>query len=93
MYRDRLTDEAPEAATELDGAMRAFGQSWIIEGFTVDPEELVTVRQLAEIADVPTSTVRNWVTRWPLTCRGTNDAGHLQYRWGDVLDRLRQQRR
>ena len=66
MYRDRLADEAPAACTELDEALRAFGQSWILDGFATDPEDLLTVRELAEVADVTEAAVRQWVKRWPL---------------------------
>lgn len=89
MYRDRLADEAPDACAELDEVMHSFGQCWIIEGFAVDPETLLTTDDLAEVADVTVNAVRNWVARWPLAPRGRNDAGRTVYRWGDVIEHHR----
>lgn len=86
MFRDRLRDEAPAACAEMDNLMRVFGQAWIVEGVPTDPDELLTVRELAEVADVTEDGVRMWVMRWPLTCRGHNDDGRKLYRWGDVID-------
>lgn len=92
MYRDALADEAPQAATALDQLMARFGQNWILEGFAVDPETLLTVRQLAEVADVGENSVRNWIYRWPLRKQGSNDNGSALYRWGDVIDHQRYKR-
>lgn len=93
MYRDALTDEAPAAAADLDGLMRTFGQDWIVEALPTDPEALLSVAELAALADVPESTVRNWVARWPLARRGIADDGRALYRWGDVIDRQRLRKR
>lgn len=89
MYRDRLADEAPQACAELDMVLRCYGQGWILDGLDVDPEALLTARQLAELADVGENAVRNWIFRWPLRCFGVDATGHNLYRWGDVLDRQR----
>jgi hypothetical protein len=97
MWRDLAHDLArqlgSEEAAELDEALRAMGQDWILTGVPTDPDALLTVRELAEVADVDPSAVRHWIGRWPLRRYGTNDAGHGLYRWGDVLEhrRIRQQ--
>jgi predicted kinase len=86
MYRDRLLDTDAAACAELDQVMLAYGQQWIIDGFAVDPETLMTTQDLAEMADVSEDAVRNWVSRWPLHRRGRSDGGRNLYRWGDVIE-------
>lgn len=89
IYRDRLADEAPAACAEVDALMVTFGQDWALDSQAIDPEALLTVRELAEAADVAPGAVRNWVYRWPLRSYGVNDAGRNLYRWGDVIDHQR----
>jgi hypothetical protein len=86
MYRDIARDADPQGCAELDEAMRASGQYWIVDSFAFDPEHLMTVKDVAEAADVTEAAVRQWIVRWPLVCRGRNDDGRKLYRWGDVLD-------
>lgn len=69
MYRDRLLDTDPAACAEIDEAMIAYGQSWIIDGQYIPPETEMTAEQLADWADVSKRTVQKWVER-----------GHLERR-------------
>lgn len=93
MWRDLAHDLAlhlgSEEANELDAALRAMGQTWILDGAPTDPDALLTASELAEVADVQLSAVTNWIRRWPLCSYATNDAGRPMYRWGDVLDHRR----
>lgn len=63
MYRDRLADENAAACAELDEIMAAYGQTWIIDGPYIDGDELLTVEQAAEWADVSRNTVSQWISR------------------------------
>jgi hypothetical protein len=91
MYRDLAHDLDAIAATgqavALDDVLRAYGQTWILDGFPTDGETLLTARELAELADVSTYAVRNWIARWPLQAVAHNDAGVALYRWSDVVSR------
>ena len=92
IYRDRLADSDPAACAEVDALMDHFGQNWITDGLAVDPDALLTVVQLAEVADVEPRSVYNWIYRWPLEHHGVDAAGHRVYRWGDVTAYQRRRR-
>ena len=98
MYRDALRDAAPHECAELDEAMRAFGQYWVVggrHGIYYEDDDLVTVAQIADERDTTEDVVRHWVHRWPLERKGRDDRGRALYRWGDViaLERSKHKRR
>lgn len=87
IYRDRLADEVPDACAQLDQLMEMCGQTWILgTDIEPDPEDFLTVREIAGICDTSEEAVRQWIHRWPLTRTGTSRDGRAVYRWGDVLD-------
>lgn len=92
MYRAIARTADPRATGELDAVMRGFGESWIVDGFMVDADRLLTAREIADLSNVSPGAVRQWVARWPLARHGVNDDGHPVYRWGDVLDRRKAKR-
>lgn len=63
MYRDRLADADAAACAEIDEVMVAYGQTWVVDGPYVPPEELLTIDQAAEWADVSRNTVSQWIAR------------------------------
>lgn len=69
MYRDRLLDTDAAACSELDAALLAYGQNWIVDTQYIPPETEMTAEQVAEWADVSKRTVQKWVER-----------GHLERR-------------
>lgn len=71
MYRDRLLDIDAAACAELDEALLAFGQVWIVGHVITSPldETFLTTDEVASWADVSKRTVQKWVER-----------GHLERR-------------
>lgn len=61
VYRDALHDYAPDEAKRIDELMRIFKQNWIVDAAHTDPDETLTVAELAQHFDVRTSCIYNWL--------------------------------
>lgn len=84
LYRDRLDREAPDACAELDAAVTRLGHGWIKPKIvTFDPDDLLTVNQVADQFDVQPHTVDVWRARG---LKPTDTPDGVRYRAGDVLD-------
>jgi hypothetical protein len=95
-YRVALQDAAPDKCAEIDEAMRAYGQYWVVGGrlmIQYQDDDLVTVAEIADQQDTTEDVVRHWVHRWPLQRMGRDDRGRALYRWGDVLAHERSKRK
>lgn len=85
MYRDLARSLDAVACTELDDAMRGFGQSWVTDETDICPDDLLTVTEIAAVADVSPAAVRMWVHRGRLQRCAIGRDGLNLYRWGDVV--------
>ena len=92
MFRDRLIDEAPAAAAELDALMLAYGQRWILDSPAIDPHALLTAHELAEWADISRSTINKWVQRGNITRRRDAD-NRTVYLVADVIEYQKRRKR
>ncbi|ODR22126.1 hypothetical protein [Mycolicibacterium porcinum] len=85
MFRGALAEAAPNACRELDAAMRAAGQHWILDEVPDHAaDDLLTVNELASILDVSGDAVRKRIRRGQIARRGLNYDGHGLYRLGDL---------
>ena len=62
-YRNVLKDIDAAACAELDEVMAQFGQTWIFRDYDFEPDELLTIDQAAQWADVSRNTVSQWIAR------------------------------
>ena len=64
-YRELLLDENPARCHALDAEMIRLGQRWIREAAReeLDPDELLTVRQAADLVGVLPTTIAEWRRR------------------------------
>lgn len=62
-YRDVLKNVDATACAEIDEVMAQFGQTWIFRDYDFEPDELLTIDQAAEWADVSRNTVSQWLSR------------------------------
>jgi hypothetical protein len=63
-YRDVLLNIDAAACAEVDEVMAMYGQQWVFRGYEdFEADELLTIDQVAEWADVSRNTVSQWITR------------------------------
>lgn len=92
-YRAALADVAPNAVTSLDLWALEHGQGWVIgQRWEVDEDELLTLDEVADLAQVQLATVYRWHQRG---LEYTRTVDGLRVRVGDLLrwERERRQRR
>lgn len=108
-YRQHLRTANPGAAAALDDAVTAAGEGWwlVEQEVTVDPDDLLSTADAAQLASVRPGTVRQWRKRGfydqyghhrRLTPAGHDRRGWPQFRAADILaaaaaTRHRRQRR
>jgi hypothetical protein len=63
LYRDVLKNVDAAACAEIDEVMAAHGQAWIFRDYDFEPDELLTIDQAAQWADVSRNTVSQWIAR------------------------------
>lgn len=78
----RWTDQGQVAAYRTPGGQRRYLRSEI-EALAARGEQLLTVRQAAELLGVSKSTLRNWTARGLVEATRT-DGGHRRYRRADI---------
>jgi hypothetical protein len=96
IYRTHLHTTSRTACDEIDRAMVAIGQRWVVPKIvTYDTETLVTVIDAAVIAGVQEETVRQWRnrgyidrtgTRAHLQVRGLSPGGAMMFMVGELLE-------
>jgi hypothetical protein len=62
-YRNVLKDIDAAACAQIDEVMAMYGQTWIFREYDFEPDELLTIDQAAEWADVSRNTVSQWIAR------------------------------
>lgn len=90
-YRDRLLDIDAAACAELDEAMLAYGQNWIVDTQYIPPETEMTTEQVAVWADVSKRTVQKWVERGNLE-RRMNADNQVVFLLADLIEYQRRRR-
>lgn len=86
-YRFALMDADPEACAQVDKLMYDCGQDWVIpHDEAIDPERLMTARDISQEFGIAPFNVRDWSRRHPdvIPRRGTYK-NRILYRLGDVL--------
>ena len=83
-YRSRLFQIDREACHEIDRIMVRAGQNWITDQSVVDPDELVTAKDVSERFGYDQFAFWALVRRYGIESRGKRGNAHL-YRLGDVL--------
>ncbi|MFC5993536.1 helix-turn-helix domain-containing protein [Pseudonocardia hispaniensis] len=85
-YRDALRAVRPDLADHLDAQFQAVGQGWVnAEPAALDPDELLTAEQAAELAQVAVRTITTWRLERtpPLPSVRTPDG--IRIRVGDLI--------
>jgi hypothetical protein len=73
LYRDALFEAAPHLCYELDATLDTYGQHWITGTKPpINPDEPMTVKQIAEWTDVRVQAVYNRITALNIRPVGTN---------------------
>lgn len=83
-YRKKLWEVDPRSCQQVDIRMINAGQSWVCDQTIVDPDELVTARQIQERHGIGEKYVRQLAIRYGVKVRG-KDGKYNLYRLGDVL--------
>lgn len=83
-YRTKLFQVSREACREVDLVMVRAGQAWICDESVVDPDELLTAKEIQLRHGISESAVQKLALRYGLECRGKKGKAYL-YRLGDVL--------
>lgn len=90
VYREIALKHAPDATRIVDASIVGYGQSWaVLQPVLYEPDDLLSVNQLADYANVKPRTIDTWKTRG---LKPTHTVDGLRYRWSDVLDYQRQRR-
>jgi hypothetical protein len=93
-YREALAQVAPTLAARLDDVTARRGQGWIsARPVAHDPDDLLTVEQVAEFCQVAVRTVTTWRLERtpPLPDRRTPDG--IRIRFGDLVQWQAERRR
>lgn len=91
MYRDKLAEHLPDLCAPLDAALIRLGHGWIRpKPVTYQLDDLLTPEQAADYCGCQLRTLDAWRSRGLRATRTTNG---LRYRYDDLLDYHREQRR
>lgn len=83
-YRSRLFQIDRDACHEIDRIMVRAGQSWITDQSIVDPDELVTAKDVQERFGYDQHALWALIRRYGIETRGKRGSSQL-YRLGDLL--------
>ena len=85
-YRGKLMQVSPAACNEVDDRMWAAGERWLVNEAPIDPDRLMSAREIAEQFGFTEQNVRDWARRHPDRVPTYKQSdGRALYRLRDVL--------
>ncbi|AEA27897.1 hypothetical protein Psed_5770 [Pseudonocardia dioxanivorans CB1190] len=85
-YREALAQVAPTLAARLDDITARRGQGWIAaRPVAHDPDDLLTVEEVAEFCQVAVRTVTTWRLERTPPLPGKRTADGIRIRFGDLV--------
>lgn len=84
-YRTKLYEVDPRSCRQIDTIMVRVGQGWICDERVMDPNELLTAREIEDRFGISRSAINMFALRAGVEVRGKRGRANL-YRLGDVLE-------
>lgn len=84
-YRTRLQTVDPQACRDVDEVMCRVGHSWVCDETIVDPDELVTTKDIEDRYGITANAIRILVHTKGIPNRGRLGRFKI-YRLGDILE-------
>jgi hypothetical protein len=84
-YRIALMEVSPSKCNEVDDRMWVAGEKWLVDEAPIDPDALMTAREIATRFGLKPYDIRNWSNRHPEALPAHRIENRVLFRLGDVL--------